>query len=113
VWNQLASHDVVQRVPGPPSADQPPLEMLRLVLQVEHGGYVVSSTAGERFEIPKDGDAYDTGALRERLSAYRSHDPNRQDLIVASEDGVIFEHLVEAMDAARGAGFTTLSLSES
>jgi hypothetical protein len=26
---------------------------------------------------------------------------------------VIFEHLVEAMDAARGAGFTTLSLSES
>jgi len=113
VWNQLAAHDVVQRVPGPGNVDDPPVEPLQLNVQVTHAGYVVWSTAGDRFEIPKHGDDYDAGALEERLAIWREREPNRKDLVLASEDGVAFEHLIRAMDVARGTGFAGIALSGS
>lgn len=113
VWNQLASHDVVQDVPGREAADAAPVEPIRLSLLVGHQGYVVWSTAGDRFEIPmRDGD-YDADALETRLAIYRRHDPNRVDLVLTSEDGVAFEHIIRAMDLARGEGFEQLALGGS
>lgn len=105
VWNQLASLDATQNVPGSPTVDRPAPEPLRLVLHVHDHGYLLSSTAGERIDIPKVGDAYDLSALRERLAAYRSADPTRRDLTIAPDDGVAYDALVQAMDAASAQGF--------
>ena len=112
VWNQLASHDVVQSVPGG-SVDQPPSDALKLVLQVNAGGYVLSSTAGDRIEIPKAGDHYDRAGLCERLKIYRASDPNRRDLLLSADDGVVYDALVQAMDAAAEEGFVVFSFSDS
>jgi biopolymer transport protein ExbD len=112
VWNQLASHDVVQSVPGG-SADAAPPDALKLVLQVNAGGYVLSSTAGDRFEIPKAGDRYDRAALCDRLKIYRASDPNRRDLTLNADDGVVYEAIVQAMDAAAEEGFVAFSFSDS
>ena len=67
VWNQLASHDVSQQLPGQTTSDAIWEPEVRLVLQVTSDGYVVASTAGDRIPIPKNGDRYDVATLRERL----------------------------------------------
>jgi biopolymer transport protein ExbD len=111
VWNQLASFDAEQDVPGERSVDKRPAEALRLVLQVHTHGYVLSSTAGDRVEIPKVGDAYDLASLRDRLAAYRSSEPNRRELTLSPDDGVAYDELVQAMDAAAAQGFLAFSVS--
>lgn len=112
VWNQLAAQQVQQQVPGDASPDAVPREEpLRIVLMVDHAGYVLSTTAGDRFVIPRVGDDYDREGLNERLAVFRKHDPNALALTVASEDGIAFAHLILAMDIASGLGFTALSLT--
>ena len=113
VWNRLARLDANQQVPGQASADQPPPEeQIRLYLQVTQTGFTIASTAGERIEIPKSGDEYDLETLRTRLVERRQAEPNRHDLIVAPEDGVMYEDVIAAMDLAVGQGFEDVSLSD-
>ena len=113
VWNRLARLDANQQVPGQPNADQPPPEeTIRLYLQVTQTGFTIASTAGERIEIPKSGDEYDLETLRTRLVERRQAEPNRHDLIVAPEDGVMYEDVIAAMDLAVGEGFEDVSLSD-
>lgn len=114
VWNRLARLDANQQVPGQPQQmDQPPPEeQIRLYLQVTQAGFTIASTAGERTEIPKSGDDYDLETLRTRLQERRQAEPNRRDLIVAPEDGVLYEDVIAAMDLAIGGGYTEVSLSD-
>ena len=114
VWNQLARIDANQKQPGAEGADQPPPEeKLKVVLQVKDSGYILSTTAGDRVEMPKLDDNYDTQALRDRLQERKRLDPNRSDLIVAPQDGVMYADVVEVMDIVVGEGFPDMSLSDS
>ncbi|MDD9935904.1 MAG: biopolymer transporter ExbD [Myxococcales bacterium] len=110
VWNQLASHDVSQQLPGQTTSDAIWEPEVRLVLQVTSDGYVVASTAGDRIPIPKNGDRYDVATLRERLQHYRTTAPNRRALTIAPDDNVRYEEVVQAMDVAAATGFDGLSL---
>jgi len=113
VWNQLARIDANQQQPGQQAPDDPPPEeKIKVVLQVQATGYVIASTAGDRVEIPKVGDAYDVEALREKLQDRKRLEPNRRDLVVAPEDGVVFEAVIGAMDTVVGEGFPEMSLSD-
>jgi len=113
VWNQLARIDANQQQPGQQAPDDPPPEeKIKVVLQVQATGYVIASTAGDRIEIPKVGDAYDVEALREKLQDRKRLEPNRRDLVVAPEDGVVFEAVIAAMDTVVGEGFPEMSLSD-
>jgi biopolymer transport protein ExbD len=114
VWNRLARLDANQQVPGQAAQmDQPPPEeRIQLYLQVTQAGFTIASTAGERIEIPKSGDEYDVETLRTCLVERRQAEPNRHDLIVAPEDGVMYEDVIAAMDLAVGQGFEEVSLSD-
>lgn len=114
VWNRLARLDANQQVPGQAAQmDQPPPEeTIKLYLQVTQAGFTIASTAGERIEIPKSGEDYDLETLRTRLVERRQAEPNRHDLIVAPEDGVMYEDVIAAMDLAVGQGFAEVSLSD-
>jgi biopolymer transport protein ExbD len=113
VWNRLARLDANQQVPGQAAQqDQPQEETIRLYLQVTQAGFTIASTAGERIEIPKAGEEYDLETLRTRLVERRQAEPNRHDLIVAPEDGVMYEDVIAAMDLAVGQGFEEVSLSD-
>ena len=114
VWNKLARLVANQQVPGQAAQmDQPPPEeVIRLYLQVTQTGFTIASTAGERIEIPKTGEEYDLETLRTRLVERRQAEPNRHDLIVAPEDGVMYEDVIGAMDLAVGQGFEDVSLSD-
>jgi biopolymer transport protein ExbD len=79
---------------------------------VSSNGFVISSTAGDRIEIPKSGDTYDMEGLREKLQERKRLEPNRKDLVVAPEDGVHYEDVVASMDMVVGEGFPDMSLSD-
>jgi biopolymer transport protein ExbD len=113
VWNQLARLDANQNQPGQQAPnDPPPEEKIKVVLQVQASGFVIASTAGDRIEIPKVGDAYDLEALREKLQERKRLEPNRRDLVVAPEDGVVYQDVIAAMDTVVGEGFPEMSLSD-
>ncbi|MDD9941581.1 MAG: biopolymer transporter ExbD [Myxococcales bacterium] len=113
VWNQLARIDANQQQPGQNAPDQPPPEeKIKLVLQVSSTGYVLSSTAGDRVEIPKVADAYDESELRAKLKERHQMEPNRKDLVVAPEDGVLYGSMIDAMDVVLAEGFSQMSVSD-
>lgn len=114
VWNQLARINANQQTPGQqaPMDQPPPEERVKLILQVQNTGYVLASTAGDRIEVPKTGDRYDTVELRNKLQERHRLEPNRRDLIVAPEDGVEYMYVVEAMDVVVGEGYPDMTLSD-
>lgn len=114
VWNQLARINANQQQPGQqaPEDQPPPEERVKLILQVQNTGFVLASTAGDRITIPKTGDQYDLEELRNKLQERHRLEPNRRDIIVAPEDGVEYQHVVEAMDIVVGEGYPDMSLSD-
>ena len=64
-----------------------------------------------RIQIDKNGDVYDQEGLREKLRDRRQQEPNRRDLIVTADDGVIYEDIVSAMDIVVGEGYEDMSLT--
>ena len=114
VWNQLARINANQQQPGQqaPEDQPPPEERVKLILQVQNTGFVLASTAGDRIQIPKTGEQYDLEELRNKLQERHRLEPNRRDIIVAPEDGVRYENVVEAMDVVVGEGYPQMSLSD-
>jgi len=111
VWNQLARITADQQS-GDPSPIALPENRIDLILRVKNNGYILASTAGDRLEIPKVENRYDSEGLRDKLKERRRLEPSKRDLIVAPEDGVIYVDIIEAMDMVRGEGFTEVTLSD-
>jgi biopolymer transport protein ExbD len=114
VWNKLARLEINQQQPSSqaPLDSPPPEEQIRLFLQIKNTGYVLAATDGTNIPIDKAGDEYDLEALREKLRDRRNQEPNRRDLIVAPEDGVLYSDVVAAMDVVVGEGYEDMSLSD-
>jgi biopolymer transport protein ExbD len=110
VWNELAGVDVTQRIPGGASADEVADETLQLMLLVSTRGYEISTTAGDSVRIPFTNDAHDVSALRDKLAVYRNANAALSSLAVTAEDGVMYESLITALDAARAEGFASIAL---
>jgi len=114
VWTQLARINANQQQPGQqaPEDAPPPEDRVKLILQVQNTGFVLASTAGDRVAINKNGEEYDLIELRNKLQERKRLEPNRQDIIVAPEDGVRYEDVISAMDLVVGEGFPQMSLSD-
>ena len=118
VWNQLAAMNANQQVPGQASTeDSPPEdEKVKLILQIRNAGYVLGSSAGESIDIKKravaDAREFDTIELKSKLDQWKDAWDERNDLIVAPEDGVRYEDVIVAMDIASAAGFVNLSMAD-
>jgi biopolymer transport protein ExbD len=112
VWNRLASVEVSQDVPSPDAPAATPPETLSLYLRVTHDGYVLATSAGDRVEIARNGEQYDSQTLRARLTERHASDPSHRDIVVAPEDGVQYADVIAGMDAAIGAGFDDVRLMD-
>ena len=114
VWNQLARLNANQQAPGQPQQDTPPpqQDQIKLILQVQQTGFVLASTAGDSTPIPKNGEQYDLEELRNKLQERHRMEPNRRDITVAPEDGVLYKDVVAAMDVVVGEGYADMNLSD-
>ena len=118
VWNQLAAMNANQQVPGQASTEDAPPEdeKVKLILQVRNSGYVLGSSAGESIDIKKRAVAeqkeFDVEELSTKLGQWKQAWDDRDDMIVAPEDGVRYEDVIRAMDVASAAGFINLSMAD-
>lgn len=104
VWNQFGKLDANQQVPGQASSEDPPDEPpQRLILQVQQTGFVIGSSAGDSETIERTGDDYDFVELRKRLQHQKINVfPNKDDIIIAPENGVLYKTVIAAMDIVQG-----------
>ncbi|MEM9190205.1 MAG: biopolymer transporter ExbD [Myxococcota bacterium] len=114
VWQQLARINANQQQPGQsaPEDAPPPEERVKLILKIEKSGYTLADTTGTRQTIAANGGTYDLPELRNKLRERKQLEPNRRDIIVAPEDGVMYNDVVQAMDLVVGEGFQDMSLSD-
>lgn len=111
VWTQLSRLNVMQQMPGQTNPeDQPPEERVRLFLKINDEGFLLS--AGEVTKIAKKGKEFDFPKLREELGKVRKIFTDRHDLIVAPEDGVLYDDIITAMDIAIQEEFAALSMAD-
>ena len=118
VWNQLAAMNANQQVPGQASTEDAPPEdeKVKLILQVRNSGYVLGSSAGESIDIKKravaDQKEFDVEELSTKLGHWTQAWDDRDDMIVAPDDGVRYEDVIRAMYVASAAGFINLSMAD-
>jgi biopolymer transport protein ExbD len=110
----MARLNANQQQPGQqaPEDAPPPEDRVKLILQIKATGYVLADTTGTRQEILKRGDVFDLVELRNKLRERKQLEPNRQDIIVAPEDGVEYNDVIQAMDTVVGENFPLMSLSD-
>ncbi len=114
VWSEMARVNANQQQPGQaaPEDAPPPEERVKLILQIQNSGFVLADTTGTRQVIAKQGEEYDLVELRNKLRERKQLEPNREDIVVAPEDGVLYNDVVQAMDMVVGEGFPEMSLSD-
>lgn len=113
VWTQMSRIDVSQKGQGAPSTseEQPPEKQLKLTILVEEDGYTLIA-GPERQSIAKQGAHYDTERLATMLREVKARMPEKNDLTVASEDGIRYEHIIQAMDVALSERYPEIQLSD-
>jgi biopolymer transport protein ExbD len=106
VWTQLARLQVRQRGVGDGESNERPT---KVVVMVGDGGFNVIAD-NDRQIVPRRDHGYDFVALKTALVKLKSALPDKDDLVVTSDDDIAFETLVATMDTALSAGFPELSL---
>jgi biopolymer transport protein ExbD len=108
VWSQLARLSVAQKGQG--QSDQPALtDPMRVAVLVSAESFNVVVKDDQK-PIPKRAGRYDYARLADELKVVKAAHPDTNDLQVLSEDGIVFDTLIQTMDVAMAAGFPDLSL---
>jgi biopolymer transport protein TolR len=109
VWTQLARLQVHQRGTGSDRTEPP---SARVVVLVGEQGFNLVVNA-DRQVLPRTGGRYDFAALGAALQKVKAAMPDKDDLLVSSEDGVTYDTLIGTMDTVLAAGFPLPSLEDS
>jgi biopolymer transport protein ExbD len=81
------------------------------VVIVNEEGYNLVADADQQ-PIPKRGNDYDFEKLGTELKKMKEAHPDKNDIIIASEDAIRYEILIRTMDTALGARFPDVSLQD-
>ena len=112
VWNEISGMDAAMQGPPTPDAVVPDdRDELPLTVEMGTAGYVLSSAAGDRIEIPRTTGGYDLVALRERLEERRRLAPAGHGVQLAPDDDVHHVDLVATMDVLIGTGYQGVTMS--
>ena len=113
VWTQLARMDVTQKSKAPSGAvDEPPTPTVTLTLFINADGFIFSKSTGESTPIEKKGEDYDYVKLGEILAQAKKDHPDKEDMNIKSDDAVIYNKVIKAMDVVISAHFPNISLSD-
>src|SRR3954468_3355967 len=99
VWTQLARLSAQQKGQGQAGEETPPIKTVKIVVIVNQEGFnlVVDQ---DQTPVPKKGTEYDFEKLANELKKVKEAHPDKNDIQVASEDQVVFDTLIRAMDTA-------------
>lgn len=108
VWTQvsmiqLGASFASPRDPRAPPPKTPPLEDLVLRLDVVDSGYFL--TIGTQTKpIPKINNLYDSALLSSELDKIKKMYPEKSGIKIAIADEIIYEHVIDVMDAGLKSG---------
>jgi biopolymer transport protein ExbD len=109
VWTNLGRITVDQSVqkPNKEQKTEPPK---RLTIMLDNTGYMVKFADDRPEPIAKGSDGYDTKALSAKLGELKL--PKDQKIVVAPEDKVEYNDMIEAMDACTVVGLTNIVVAD-
>ncbi len=109
------AHTAIIQVSLPPATGAgsagPKKEELKLTLLVSAAQYTLAVGDSIFFELQSNGTATDYRTLRTALVNIRPTLLRPDDIVVAVNDGIVFDRVVNSMDQAREAGFVRIGLS--
>jgi biopolymer transport protein ExbD len=114
VWTQLARMDVQQKGQSSAGAsdEKPPENVVQLTLFIDKDGYTFAKSTGENTPIPKKGDEYDYVKLADTLKDAKTAYPDKNDIMVKSDDDVIYNNIIKTMDVVLSNKFPDVSLGD-
>jgi biopolymer transport protein ExbD len=112
VWTQLARLQAQQKGQGQAGEEVPPELQVKIVVVVNEEGFNLV-VGQDQTPIPKKGSDYDFEKLAGELKKTKDTHPDKNDVQVASEDGIKFDTLIRTMDTAISARFPDISLIDS
>ncbi|MEK6628958.1 MAG: biopolymer transporter ExbD [Bdellovibrionota bacterium] len=109
VWTQVSMIQLGASFASPqdPGADKytpPPLEDLILRLDVVQSGYILIIGTVTK-PIPKIDNQYNAAALVDELTKIKKRYPEKNGIKIAISDDIIYEYVIQVMDAGLKSGF--------
>jgi biopolymer transport protein TolR len=115
VWTQLARMDVQQKGQSSAGAsdEKPPENVVVLTLFIDKDGYTLNKMPmNDNTAIPKKGDEYDYVKLADTLKDVKTAYPDKNDIMVKSDDDVIYNNIIKTMDVMLSNKFSDVSLGD-
>lgn len=114
VWTQVSmiqiGSSIYSKKSGEQSAPITP-DMDKIVrVDIRQDGYFVT-VGTDRKLIPRVGEGFDREALMEILKKAKLLFPDKLDALVAMDDNLAFDHLINGMDTILKAGFPKISVA--
>lgn len=114
VWTQVSMIQIGSSIYAKKSGEQStPLtpDMDKIVrIDIRQDGYFVT-VGNDRNLIARQGEAFDTLALLEMLKKAKLLFPDKIDAMVAMDDNLAFENLINGMDVILKSGFPKISVA--
>ncbi|NMB76343.1 MAG: biopolymer transporter ExbD [Myxococcales bacterium] len=114
VWVQIGKISVTQSGQGAPTEQTPEQRMqLNLVVAITPQGFLITANGQtlQDGDILKSGNRYDYDRLGKKLKEIHSQYPDKNDIVVMSEDSIKYEDLISTMDVCLANEFPNISVS--
>ncbi len=113
VWAEIHALAVEQSV-SPPNLNEPPPEVPPvppLTVHIREDGLWIARKAETGVNLPKVGESYDWDKLTELMVADHALLPAEDMVVINTDHGVHFEHMVKALDISRKIGYPKTALA--
>jgi biopolymer transport protein ExbD len=114
VWVQIGKISVTQSGQGAPTEQTPEeRERLNLVLAITPQGFLITGNGQtlEGGDILKKDNQYDFERLGTKLKEIHGLFPDKNDIVVMSEDSINYQDLINTMDVCLANEFPNISVS--
>ncbi|MBN2495764.1 MAG: biopolymer transporter ExbD [Deltaproteobacteria bacterium] len=112
VWIQIGKISVTQSGTGAPSEQTPEdRQRLNLVVAITPQGYIIRGNNTTIADILKKDDSYDKKTLGSKLKEIHGQWPEKNDIVVMSEDGISYQVLIDTMDVCLANDYPNISIS--
>jgi biopolymer transport protein ExbD len=109
VWTQINSLQLDQEVQDPnqevqPPPDKPPVPPL--IVHIRADGVWTGRSRETGQDFVRRNDLHDWEGVKKFLEGDRSTYPDEEQIVILTDDGVEYEHMIKALDTTRVVGYT-------
>lgn len=112
VWVQIGSISIRQSGQGlPTELNEEQRNTINLVLTITPQGFLLTGNGATIADILKSGPQYDFAKLGQELKNFHQGNPEKNDIVVISEDTIKYQEVINTMDVCLANNFPNISVS--